>query len=228
MTLHTGVPAIDDSTAPFVVGSDEVGYGAWAGPIAVAAVAVPRGWVGPKGLTDSKKMSTAQMERVHTAFLSESAVDPPTVFWCIYYAHAGEIDQDGAGPTLTRLHEKALTRATERARELAQGEAPLVIADGNVRVEGAIGLPKADNLIPAVSMASVIAKLARDDLMAAMAKVHPGYGFEKHVGYGTKQHQDALAALGPCPIHRRSYAPIAALLSKDDEPKEMWLLLDDD
>jgi len=88
---------------------------------------------------------------------------------------------------------------------------PLTIVDGKIPVEGAIALPKADLLIPAVSLASIIAKGTRDRIMTELSKVHPGYGFENHFGYGTPEHQAALEKLGPCSIHRRSYAPIARM-----------------
>jgi ribonuclease HII len=211
--LNTGNSLIDDSEAPYIVGSDEVGFGAWAGPIAVCAVAVPREWVPPVGLTDSKELSTTQMKRIRAEFINRHAAD---VHWRIWWAEADVIDRDGAGPTLTGLHQKALREAAAWARVQAGGEHPLVIADGNVRVDGAIGLPKADKLVPAVSMASVLAKLARDEVMADNAVRYPGYGFERHVGYGTKVHQVALAKLGPCLIHRKSYAPIAALVKKEE------------
>jgi ribonuclease HII len=109
------------------------------------------------------------------------------------------------------------------------GVGALHIADGNLDLgQGIVSLPKADTLVPAASAASIIAKVTRDREMVELNKVWPGFGFDLHMGYGVPAHQDALAKLGPCPIHRKSYAPIAALLPKDDEPREAWLLLDDD
>lgn len=231
MRLNTGHAVIDASDAPYVCGSDEVGLGAWAGPMAVCAVAVPAEWVPPPGLTDSKAMSTAQMARARKAFLAEAARKPQVVYWRIWWAGPTEIDCDGAGRTLWCLHKYALEDAAEWARKQVDGRSPLVVADGNISIEGAISLPKADKLVPAVSMAAVLAKLARDERMVELGQAHPGYGFEKHVGYGTKAHQEALARLGVCPIHRRSYAPIAALLPPEepvDDAADWWASLPDE
>jgi ribonuclease HII len=79
-------------------------------------------------------------------------------------------------------------------------------------VPGAIGLPRGDQLVPACSMASILAKVTRDRMMVEVDKLYPGYGFADHKGYLCKKHQDALYALGPCPIHRRSYSPIKEMV----------------
>lgn len=222
--MNTGIPAIDDSTAPFVVGSDEVGYGAWAGPVMVAAVAVPRDWKPPVGLTDSKKMSASSMRRVRSEFLTGTA----GTWWAIEQASPAEIDEAGVHRVVYALHEKLLRAAAAWSREAAGGAEPLVIVDGGIAIEGSIALPKADLLVPAVSMASVLAKLARDEHMAERDREYPGYGFAAHVGYGTPTHQEALARLGPCALHRRSYAPIAELVRAVEEPREAWLGLEEE
>lgn len=215
--MKTGVPAIDESTAPFVAGSDECGYGAWAGPIVVAAVVVPRDWVPPAGLTDSKKMSHAAMRRVRDAFLAAGS------WWYkIGFAGADEIDRVGVYDALYGLHGSLMREALTSARQMGGGAAPLGIVDGDLAIEGCHKLPKADLLVPAVSMASVLAKLARDEHMAALDETYPGYDFGSHVGYGTPPHQAALQRLGPCPIHRRSYRPIADLVRAAEEPREAW------
>ncbi len=96
----------------------------------------------------------------------------------------------------------------------------LVIVDGfkgqeaRFGIPGLIGLPKADDLIPAVSLGSIIAKVSRDRYMVEMDKKYPGYGFAKNSGYGVPEHQAGLARLGVCDIHRRSYAPIRKILEE--------------
>lgn len=220
--MKTGVPAIDESTAPFIAGSDECGYGAWAGPVVVAAVVVPRDWVAPAGLTDSKKMSHTAMRRVRDAFLTGSGT-----WYKIAFTHADEIDRLGVYAALYGLHGSLMRDALVHAREAGKAE-PLGIVDGDVAIEGCHRLPKADLLVPAVSMASVLGKLARDEYMAEMDKAHPGYGFASHVGYGTPPHQDALRRLGPCPLHRRSYRPIAELVRAAEEPREAWAGLEEE
>jgi ribonuclease HII len=91
-----------------------------------------------------------------------------------------------------------------------------IILDGSINYFAddpqAVAIVRADNSVPAVSAASIVAKVARDKYMADAAEHYPGYGFEKHVGYGTALHIAALHALGVCELHRKSYKPIQALL----------------
>jgi ribonuclease HII len=205
--MQTGNTAIDNSTAEWVVGSDEVGYGAWAGPLLVCAVAVPRGFNEP-GIGDSKKLSKAQRERAYDRFTRTT----PVRHHLVWVEHTA-IDQEGVWKALLRAHREALTTV------LATITGPsLRVVDGfphgtkEIGVEDAIGLPKADQLVPAVSLASILAKVSRDRVMREFAAKYPGYGFDAHKGYGTPEHQQALRENGPCEIHRKSYAPIRDLL----------------
>lgn len=203
----TGNPLIDESTAEWVVGSDEVGYGAWAGPLVVCAVALPRGW-SEKGVGDSKKVSKTERVRIATRFVKETPV-----LYHLVKASNDEIDQEGVATVLPQCHRMALEGILKKVK----GE-PLIIVDGfkhgtrSIGVPGAIGLPEGDGLIPAVSLASIIAKVTRDMMMVEMSKQYPGYFFADHKGYRSEDHEDALRRLGPCAIHRKSYAPIARLL----------------
>ncbi len=224
--MKTAASALEASTAPFVAGSDEVGYGAWAGPLCVASVVVPRKWVGPKGLTDSKRMTRKSLERVHAEF-KRLPVYPEgggQVWWSISYASSDEIDRDGVGPTLRAMHAGAMGRAIRMGQLMGAGEPPLAIVDGNMNIEGCISIPKADLLFPAVSMASVLAKVARDQIMRNYDTEFPGYGFADHVGYGTAKHIKALDRLGPCEIHRKSYKPVAA---RQHACQPMWAAFDE-
>jgi ribonuclease HII len=214
MRKITGNSAIDHSTADWVVGSDEVGYGAWAGPLVVCAVALPRGFNEP-GIGDSKKLSEIQRGRVFDRFTKSTPVRHHLV-----WVHHQAIDQEGVWKALLRAHREALTTV------LAQvAGSTLRVVDGfpngtdGIGVPGAIGLPKADMLVPAVSLASIIAKVTRDRHMHELAGQYPGYGFASHKGYGTPEHQRALQEKGPCEIHRKSYAPIKnATFEQEEDP----------
>jgi ribonuclease HII len=200
----TGNPKIDQSTALWVVGSDEAGYGAWCGPLLVTAVALPIGWRDSR-VTDSKALSENRREALFDEFrdkvtVSAMAVQPET------------IDEMGVYKAVIKAH----TLAIKKVLGELPGESPLIVADGNLPLEevGAVSLPKADAKVPAVSLASIFAKVIRDRIMRGLAKKYPGYGFESHKGYGTQAHQVALQKLGVSPIHRKSYRPVAKLLDK--------------
>lgn len=182
-----------------IAGIDEVGTGAIAGPAVFGLVVLPKSW--SSGLVrDSKKYSsskyTAHRKRVR-AF--REAVAPAAKYWISVKASAQEIDAEGSGPVQRRCV-SALIALARKMYPQAQ-----IIIDGNVQYgDGIICIPKADVTVPAVSAASICAKIARDALMLDLDQVYPGYDFAKHKGYGTLAHLEALKILGPCPIHRMS------------------------
>lgn len=182
-----------------IVGIDEVGRGCWAGPVVAGAVVLKRRI---PGLKDSKKLTKLQRE------VLDQKIRRQAVAIGLGWVAPSEIDELG----LTKAVGLAMRRA------LAQIETPYekVIIDGNHNylqdIAGTECMIKADDSIASVSAASIVAKVARDAYMAEIAAQHPGYAFERHVGYGTAAHQAALADLGVCDIHRRSFAPIQALL----------------
>lgn len=180
-----------------VIGIDEVGRGCWAGPLLVVAARAKARL--PNGLNDSKLLRPAQRQALVDGIVSSCDIGEGWV-------EPNEIDELG----LTA----AMRLAVERALQ-ALGAHPdeSIIMDGHInycpaqfsQVQCVI---KADSLHPIVSAASIFAKVTRDNYMKLQALEYPGYGFEGHVGYGTKAHQAALAAKGPTVIHRLSYKPV--------------------
>lgn len=181
-----------------MAGVDEVGRGPLAGAVVTAAVILKEPIA---GLADSKKLS-AKMRKLLSIQIKEQAL--------VYAYGRAEVDEIDS----LNIHHATLL-AMSRAVEA------LAIQPNSVLVDG-IHLPKlkmpaqaivqGDSLIPAISAASILAKVLRDEEMDEMDKLYPGYGFATHKGYPTVAHRKALIELGPCPIHRRSYAPVAALI----------------
>jgi ribonuclease HII len=194
-----------------VVGIDEVGRGCWAGPLVAAAVALDGEAKrhledGPIELRDSKKLSQKNREALDAAIRSQ--VKSIGVGWVT----PGEIDKLG----LTKSVRLAMLRAVKELH-LTCNDYDQIIIDGNLNFfKNAEGLKttniqaiiKADDTVPAVSAASIIAKVARDNYMRELALKFPEYGFDQHVGYGTAAHSAALKQHGVTKHHRMSYEPI--------------------
>lgn len=184
--------------AGYLCGVDEAGRGPLAGPVVAAAVILPPG-VSLPSLNDSKKLSPRRRERL------AAEIRATALAWAVAEVSAAEID------------EWNILRATLRAMARAVAALPLVpdevLVDGNraptleVPVRTIIG---GDALEPAIMAASILAKTHRDARLVALDRRYPGYGFARHKGYGTAAHMAALARLGPCPEHRRSFAPVRA------------------
>lgn len=178
-----------------ICGIDEAGRGPWAGPVVAAAVILPRKGR-PKGLTDSKQLTAEQREELALEIRA-------CAVFAVGVASVEEIDR----LNILRATHLAMRRAFD-----GLSQAPVAaLVDGN----SAPDLPCAyemivegDILAPVISAASIIAKVERDRMMTDLCALHPGYGFSRHKGYGTPEHQKALAALGPCAIHRRSFKPV--------------------
>jgi len=189
-----------------MIGIDEVGRGAWAGPLLVVAACLKPGKKLPKGLADSKKLDKRKREDLYPQILEACEIGEGWV-------SADMIDSLG------------LSRSLKSATMLAVFQLDVkpddqIIIDGTVNFLSEASysnvktMVKADDKIPIVSAASVVAKVLRDRLMAEYAQDFPGYGFEKHVGYGTKQHSKALAKLGANRLHRQSFKPVSELSDK--------------
>lgn len=187
-----------------ICGVDEAGRGPWAGPVTAAAVVLdPAQPI--QGLTDSKKISEKKR------FALEPEIKAKAAFWCVAHAEPDEIDQ-------LNIREATFLAMTRAIAGLGVTPTSIII-DGNALPRDlpapAEAIIKGDLTEPAISAASILAKTERDRLMLAFANTYPGYGFAGHKGYGTAAHSEALQKLGPCPIHRTSFAPVRkAMLSE--------------
>lgn len=187
-----------------IVGIDEAGRGAWAGPLVAAAVMLveePR----ELGYVDSKRVSGAQRERLAAHAKQHARA------WAVAEASVAEVD--AIGPL------RATHLAAHRAIGALQLAPDAVIADYLALTFGEpapalLSLARADAQSASVAAASLIAKTHRDALMLAAAVDYPAYGFERHKGYGVVAHRVALEYLGPCPLHRLSVRPVRECQSK--------------
>lgn len=182
-----------------ILGIDEVGRGPWAGPLVVGAVVL--GGVEIEGLTDSKKLSKKRREVLDVVIREQAAG------YGLGWVEAHELDEIGLSA--------ALVLATKRAVEQIKAPYHEIIIDGTINflkdtTKGSFvtTLAKADLLVPSVSAASIIAKVARDRYMAEQDTVYEGYKFSSHAGYGTAAHRAAIEQLGVTPLHRLSFAPL--------------------
>ena len=189
-----------------ILGFDEVGRGSWAGPLVVGACILPDGCQ-IEGLTDSKKL-TAKRRLALEPEIQARALD-----FGLGWVEADEIDQIGISQALKLAAQRALTELDKQL--LAEVEQIIVdgISDfvGDVRVST---MKQADLLIPSVSAAAILAKVARDRHMVelSMDTRYAQYGFEKHVGYGTKAHHQVILDYGVSDQHRRSFRPMSELV----------------
>ncbi len=186
--------------ARWVAGVDEAGRGPLAGPVVAAAVVLPLGlrW---EGLDDSKKLEPAAREGLYARVRSEARAFAWTVIGSRHIDFAN----------IRRASLRAMARSVEKLTQTPD----LVLVDGADRIPGLRLRQEAvidgDARMLSIAAASVLAKVVRDRIMERLDRVWPGYGFAKHKGYGTPEHLEALARLGPCPIHRYSFSPVCEL-----------------
>lgn len=180
-----------------IAGVDEAGRGPLAGPVVAAAVILDD--LSPiQGLADSKQLSARRRDQLYDEIRAKA------LCCSIAQASVDEIDR------MNILHATML--AMQRAVAGLRLKPAKVLVDGNrlptldVLAEAIVS---GDALVPAISAASIVAKVTRDRLLVELDQRHPAYGFARHKGYGTVQHLQALATLGPLPEHRRSFAPVA-------------------
>jgi ribonuclease HII len=176
-----------------LAGADEAGRGALAGPLVAAAVVLGEGEV--SGINDSKALRPDLRERVFGSLLRRAEAVSIVSFpgWWIDHHGVGRANREALAGALSSLNARAGCR----------------LADGNLKLGQEVEcLPRADAKSAAVAAASVVAKVVRDDAMHALSERHAGYGFERNRGYGTAEHRYALLQLGPCRVHRLSYAGV--------------------
>ena len=200
-----------------ILGIDEVGRGPWAGPLVVGAVIL--GGAEIDGLDDSKKLTKKRRQTLDALIRQQAAV------WALGWVSAQELDEAGMSEALRLATRRAVEQIQAQCRQqnLAFSE---IIIDGKVNFlrgtaleKFAMTMPKADGLIPSVSAASIIAKVARDQFMVEQAAVYPGYGFASNAGYGVAKHRAAIERLGVTPLHRLSFAPLAKYADNKAKPR---------
>jgi ribonuclease HII len=182
-----------------VAGIDEAGRGPWAGPVVAAAVILDRSCT-PEGINDSKLLNRARRESLFDAIMAVARVG-------VGICSSEEVDQYNILGA-TKL-------AMLRAYEALAFKPDIAIIDGNQLPALPCGMDAVvdgDALCVSIAAASIIAKVTRDRMMTALAQQFPHYGWERNAGYGTREHQQALASHGVTPHHRRSFAPIRRLL----------------
>lgn len=182
-----------------VAGVDEAGRGPLAGPVTAAAVIL-----GPEalpGLADSKVLAPARRERLAQRIRAEALA------WAVAEASVAEIDRlNILGATLLAMQRAVASLGRPPGQVLVDGDrCPRFACPAEAVIGG-------DASVAAISAASILAKQARDAVMIALDEAYPGYGFARHKGYGTVEHLNRLRCLGPSPVHRRSFAPVRALL----------------
>jgi ribonuclease HII len=192
---------------PMIIGVDEAGRGPLAGPVVAAAVVLsPRA---PEGLADSKVLSARR----------RAVLEPAIIGTCRYglgVVEPEEIDRIN----IFAATMKAMTLAVAALLGDRDDPVKIVLIDGNKTPHGRVpewrwparAIVGGDASEPAISAASILAKEHRDRIMHAAARDWPHYGWERNAGYGTREHLEALRRHGPCPLHRRSFAPVAQLL----------------
>ena len=181
--------------ARLVAGVDEAGRGPLAGPVVTAAVVFQRGY--PDGLDDSKRLTALQRETLFELVLARGTVS-------IAIASRARIDR----MNILRASLWAMSRAIAGL----SCRPDHVLIDGNMLPPdvacGAEAIVDGDALSVSIAAASIVAKVTRDRLMANVGRAYPNYGFERHMGYSTPEHFEALREHGPCPQHRQSFAPV--------------------
>jgi len=183
-----------------IAGCDEAGRGPLAGPVVAAAVVLDPERI-PRGLNDSKKLDAEEREKLYDKIVATAQV-------AVAFGSTARIDRDN----ILRASLWALARAVKALPAVPQ----LVFVDGNIKIDCGCecqAVVSGDALVSSIAAASIVAKVTRDRLMTRLGLAHPGYGFERHMGYSVPEHFEALARLGPSIHHRKSFAPVAAKLA---------------
>ena len=191
---------------------DEVGMGCLAGPVVVCAVGMTNHFYKKhhkklRRIRDSKLLQVGQREK-----FADELVKEKDLVYAIAQCSSKTIDK----LNIYNAARLAMRRAIEKLKPNTYNLKTIVLVDGKTKIKGLLieqqAIVKGDRKVFAIACASIIAKVFRDKMMVKYAKKYPEYGFEKHKGYGTKYHQAKLTSLGPCEIHRKSFAPVTKLI----------------
>lgn len=194
-----------------VIGIDEAGRGPWAGPVVAAAVLLDPGRI-PDGIADSKELDAFEREHIYATIAASSRFG-------VGIADVERIDRDN----ILNATMWAMSQAVGQLQATSGEKARLAIIDGDRAPRLSIKsrtVVKGDARCLSIAAASIIAKVTRDRIMIEQAGLFPGYGFERHKGYGTRDHQEAIARHGVCALHRRSFKPIQLALQLALSPAE--------
>ena len=185
----------------WVAGVDEAGRGPLAGPVVAAAVVLPGGLTGKEtwlpALDDSKRLSARQREAAFRLIQEQAAAVS------VAAEAEEEIDRIGIGKAVIQAMLKAVSGLSVKPEHLLLDYVPIKECPYPYET-----LVKGDARSYSIAAASIVAKVTRDQIMEQAEQLYPGYDFARNKGYGTARHREQLAALGPCPIHRRSFAPL--------------------
>jgi ribonuclease HII len=207
---------------PMIIGCDEVGYGCLAGPLVVAGVRAPKDWA-LEGLNDSKKLSAKKREVMRGKL--HKLIQDKVITWHLAERSNIIIDKHGVAVALKDAY-------VEVFHALYQPDS-LIISDGILKFDSLgvddydkMSVIKADTKFPTVMAASILAKTYRDEKMHKLHQDYPNYGWDSNVGYGSKDHLEAIVKHGPCSLHRFSYAPIKNMKLADTRQLGLPLLED--
>lgn len=184
----------------YIIGLDEAGRGPMAGELVVAGVIFPKGYYDER-INDSKQLSSKKRDFLYNLIIENA------LFYNIEIISVEDVD---------RLNVyQASKKGMEKCVEVLKQENMFALSDAMpINYQDHLAIIKGDAKSISIAAASILAKVTRDCLMVSHALQYPEYGFEKHKGYVTKAHKEALEKFGPCPIHRKSFAPVAKVLSK--------------
>ena len=184
----------------YIIGLDEAGRGPMAGELVVAGVIFPKGYYDER-INDSKQLSSKKRDILYNLIIENA------LFYNIEIISVEDVD---------RLNVyQASKKGMEKCVEVLKQENMFALSDAMpINYQDHLAIIKGDAKSISIAAASILAKVTRDRLMVSHALQYPEYGFEKHKGYVTKAHKEALEKFGPCPIHRKSFAPVAKVLSK--------------
>lgn len=205
ISCHRDKVQFDRSFAPFPgalgAGTDEAGRGPLAGPVVTAAVILPDEADMLIGLDDSKKIPVRERERL------ADLIRQTAVAWSVHIQPAGRIDEVNIYAATRESMEQSIRTLSVKPDYVMADAMPLSVGCPSASIV------KGDAESLAIAAASILAKTTRDRLMTDLHNEYPMYGFDKHAGYGTREHVDALRQHGPCPHHRKTFEPVKTMMA---------------